>query len=252
MERVKLVLVGDGACGKTCLLIRYTSKHFPGEYVPTVFDNYSSNIMLEQRPVTIGLWDTAGQTDYDRLRPLSYPQTDIFLLCFGGDPFGVSSKEMLTNVKDKWLPEVRQHCPSASLFLMGLKTDLRCKAGNNSEVSYVEGARFAKNHGLLKYFELSALTDSQETIDNIFLEILRMHLDKPLTRVTKGRGLPICDLSCIDTVRPKSAKLQTMTIPALVTYSKENSEEMKNVLKVIGDKFESGSEEDLQSIKVCI
>jgi len=86
IDTVKLVVVGDGATGKTCLLMMYSQGKFPTEYVPTVFDNYSVELDLtingQAKTIELGLWDTAGQEEYDRLRPLSYRNTDIFLVVF--------------------------------------------------------------------------------------------------------------------------------------------------------------------------
>jgi len=110
----KLVIVGDGACGKTCLLIVFSKGTFPDIYVPTVFENYVSTIVVDGKSIELALWDTAGQEDYDRLRPLSYPDADVILICFS-----IDSIDSLENVEEKWYPEVRTFCPNLPVLLVG-------------------------------------------------------------------------------------------------------------------------------------
>eukprot|EP01102_Stenamoeba_stenopodia_P011325 TRINITY_DN3468_c0_g1_i1.p1 TRINITY_DN3468_c0_g1~~TRINITY_DN3468_c0_g1_i1.p1 ORF type:complete len:716 (+),score=182.00 TRINITY_DN3468_c0_g1_i1:90-2237(+) len=117
---LKLVTIGDGAVGKTSLLIKYSSGSFPSEYVPSVFDNYSCNVMHNGKAINLGLWDTAGQEDYDRLRPLSYPGTDCFLICCSA-----VSPTSLQNIESRWIPEARHHVPNAKVVIVCTKTDLR-------------------------------------------------------------------------------------------------------------------------------
>jgi Ras-related C3 botulinum toxin substrate 1 len=171
---LKIVTVGDGAVGKTCLLISYTTNAFPEEYVPTVFDNYSCNVMFEGKGYNLGLWDTAGQEEYDRLRPLSYPQTDCFLLCYS-----ILSPPSLENCRQKWHPEISHHCPDARVILVGLKKDLRNDPATLTRlqdtkmhpVTAEEATKLQKELGAAKHLECSART--QEGLPSLFNEAIR-------------------------------------------------------------------------------
>eukprot|EP01120_Amphizonella_sp_Union-15-10_P009612 TRINITY_DN3683_c0_g1_i2.p1 TRINITY_DN3683_c0_g1~~TRINITY_DN3683_c0_g1_i2.p1 ORF type:complete len:271 (-),score=22.16 TRINITY_DN3683_c0_g1_i2:363-1175(-) len=177
-NNLKLVVVGDGAVGKTCMLISYTTNAFPGEYIPTVFDNYSTSAMIEGTSFNVGLWDTAGPEDYDRLRPLSYPQTDCFLVCFS-----LVSTASYDNILHKWIPEIRHHCPDTPVLLIGTKLDLRddpaqverLRMNNRRCVTRDEGISLAKKIGC-QYRECSSLT--QEGLKFVFDTAFRIALHK--------------------------------------------------------------------------
>lgn len=70
-------------------------------FVPRTLTSWFFFLFLKFQ-VELALWDTAGQEDYDRLRPLSYPDTDVILMCFS-----VDSPDSLENIPEKWTPEVR-------------------------------------------------------------------------------------------------------------------------------------------------
>lgn len=111
--------------------------------------------------ISLNLWDTAGQEDYDRLRPLSYPQTDVFLLCFS-----VVNPTSFEHVAQKWFPEITHHCPGVPVILVGNKSDLRddpetiqhLNKLRQQSVTLTQGLAIAKKLGATKYMECSAKT----------------------------------------------------------------------------------------------
>ncbi|KAF8377806.1 hypothetical protein HHK36_031191 [Tetracentron sinense] len=205
---IKCVTVGDGAVGKTCMLISYTSNTFPTDYVPTVFDNFSANVVVDGSTVNLGLWDTAGQEDYNRLRPLSYRGADVFLLAFS-----LISKASYENVAKKWIPELRHYAPGVPIILVGTKLDLRddkqffIDHPGAVPISTAQGEELKKLIGAPAYIECSSKTQQVYMFHLFVLYMILMsrqslmrplrwcssHLSKRRKRERYKRAAPYCD-----------------------------------------------------------
>ncbi|KAJ5930431.1 GTP-binding protein RHO3 [Penicillium verhagenii] len=167
----KMVLLGDGACGKTSALNVFTR----GE--PTVFENYVHDIFVDNVHMELSLWDTAGQEEFDRLRALSYEDTHVLMLCFS-----VDSGDSFENVGSKWIAEINENCPGVKVVLTALKCDLRKDDemnDNPSAITFDQGLAKAKEIGAVKYLECSAVQN--RGIRESFYEAAKVALDvKPV------------------------------------------------------------------------
>ncbi|KAJ3044105.1 GTP-binding protein Rho1 [Rhizophlyctis rosea] len=189
--RKKLLVIGDGTVGKTCLLIVYTQGTFPLKYIPTVFENHIKDVTIPDTNTTVELvlWDTAGQEEVGRyrLRSLYYPNSDVVVICYA-----IDSPDSLENVAENWIQEVRHFCPKIPVLLVGTKSDLRndpntietlAKLGQKP-VTEEEGKRMASQIGALHYFETSAKLN--EGIPIVFEEAARAALANAKKTVLGG------------------------------------------------------------------
>ncbi|KAF4965091.1 hypothetical protein FZEAL_10804 [Fusarium zealandicum] len=195
--RRKLVIIGDGACGKTSLLSVFTLGYFPTLttvlaallQIPTVFENYVTDCRVDGKSVQLALWDTAGQEDYERLRPLAYSKAHVILI-----GFSVDTPDSLDNVKHKWIEEASRLCSGVPIILVGLKKDLRedpvaieeMRKKSMRFVTENDGETISREIGAKRYLECSSL--SGEGVDDVFEAATRA----ALLTFEKGEGGGCC------------------------------------------------------------
>ncbi|XP_004690778.1 PREDICTED: rho-related GTP-binding protein RhoF, partial [Condylura cristata] len=187
--------VGDGGCGKTSLLMAHSQGVFPERYVPTVFEKYTASVMVDSQEVTLNLYDTAGQEDYDRLRPLSYQGAQLVLICYD-----VTNPTSYDNVLVKWFPEVAHFCRGAPVVLIGCKTDLRTdaeqlrrlQAARLQPVTPAQGHSARESISAVLYLECSARL--RENVEDVFREVARVGLGALHRTRTRRRRQRQCAL----------------------------------------------------------
>ncbi|CAM2103019.1 rho-related GTP-binding protein RhoF isoform X2 [Lepidochelys kempii] len=177
-KELKIVIVGDGGCGKTSLLMVYAKGAFPEKYAPSVFEKYTTSITVGNKEVILNLYDTAGQEDYDRLRPLSYQNTNMVLICYD-----VMNPTSYDNVLIKWYPEISHFCRGVPLILIGCKTDLRkdkehlrkLMSSEQEPITYTQGEATCQQMKAQAYLECSA--KCRENIEDVFKEATNIALN---------------------------------------------------------------------------
>lgn len=176
-EYMKFVIIGDGAVGKTSMLLTYVHKGFPTEYEPTVMDNYQVTVPFKTSFLTVDVWDTAGQENFGEIRHLSYPNTNVFLVCYSCD-----NKASFKNVEYSWVPEMRKTAKETPFVLVGTKLDLTNNA--TEVVSPLEAQQLADKLKASGAFQCSALLN--QGVEEIFKECIKIVFDERNKVATGG------------------------------------------------------------------
>ncbi|XP_008303998.1 rho-related GTP-binding protein RhoF-like [Stegastes partitus] len=176
-EEFKVVIVGDRGCGKTSLITVYNKGDFPEEHIPSVFDKIVVNTRYRGQHFRLHLYDTAGQEEYDRLRPLCYRNVDVALICYD-----VTCPSSFDNVLVRWYPEMQHFCVGVPIILVGCKADLRSdivlmrklwSLGQNA-ITYFQGEEARRKISAVLYLECSA--KCRDNVDDLFREATKQAL----------------------------------------------------------------------------
>ncbi|XP_063062513.1 rho-related GTP-binding protein RhoA-B-like [Engraulis encrasicolus] len=184
--RKKVVAVGDHTSEKTKLMSTFTEGKVLEVYVPPVIDTFPiTDVKVDNQEVELALYDTASREDCDGLRPLSYPDTDVILICFA-----VDSPDCFEQVPDRWVPEVKHFCPNVPIILVATKIDLRNDENVVKELSKMrqepvkteDGRPMAQRIGASAYMECSF--ESIEGINNVFYAAARAAVQRQNRRTS--------------------------------------------------------------------
>lgn len=178
---LKAVVVGFGSVGKSSMIITHHTQIFPEDYIPynasdMVPDCISCN--LDGQTFDLEIVDTAGAEDYDRVRPVVYPGTDVFILLF--DVSG--SSEAFAKLESYWFAELQYYCPDVPIILVASKIDLRDM--NECTIDSHQGRKMATAIHAACYFEISSR--NRKGLTELFVEVVRIGYHYQLTSAGKS------------------------------------------------------------------
>ncbi|WP_287584373.1 Rab family GTPase [Candidatus Borrarchaeum sp.] len=154
----KIVVVGDGAVGKTTLATHFVKGKFIEYYKMTIgVDFFVKDVQIGEDLIKLQIWDTAGQERFAFIRPTYYSGTSGGFMVFD-----VNRSESFKSL-DKWLKEIHTNCGKIPLLLLGNKIDLDMR-----QVKKSQAEKYAKKNDLL-YYETSAKTGEQ--VFDVFSEL---------------------------------------------------------------------------------
>ncbi|KAL3049081.1 hypothetical protein OYC64_008541 [Pagothenia borchgrevinki] len=168
-DELSCMLVGDGAVGKTSMVISYIFNGYNSDYRQTAFDVFTGLVHVNGIPTRIKLIDTAGQEEFGHLRSLCYAHVDVFILCFS-----LVNPVSFENITSKWIPQIRAGNPTSPIVLVGTQSDLCTNVDvlvhldqrGTSPVLFNRARRLAHRIRALDYLECSALT--QHNLKDVF------------------------------------------------------------------------------------
>lgn len=174
MQSFKVTLVGDAGVGKTNLTDVFHGSEFKNNVTDPVPHNKSSTVTILNKEYNLVVTDTRGSNDFDKLRPLGYPNTDTFIICFS-----VVSPRSFANIKAKWIPELTKYCPGRPFIIIGTKSDLRndentlqlLQANNESPITQQQAEKLVAEECTDSfYWECSAFENFG--LENVFHQAL--------------------------------------------------------------------------------
>lgn len=128
----------------------------------TLYFIFKVKVKYNNENFNLNLFDTAGQEEWDTLRKMAYPGTDVIILCFS-----VIRPDSMSNILSKWIIEINKFIPNALIVLVGTQVDLRSEtASSEKSITTREGEELRQCIKAFKYIECSALT--QKNIKEVF------------------------------------------------------------------------------------
>ncbi|KAK2106902.1 Rho- GTP-binding protein RhoN [Saguinus oedipus] len=210
--RCKIVVVGDVECGKTTLLQVFAKDAYPESSVPTVLENYTASFEIDKCRIELDMWDTAGSSYCDNVRPLAYPDSDAVLICFD-----ISRPETLDSVLKKGQGETQEFCPNAKVLLVGCKLDMRTDLATLRELSkqrlipvtHEQGTVLAKQRSVRDVFHVATVA----SLGRSHRQLRRTDSRQGMQRSTQLSGRPDRENEGdIQKDRAKSCNLMKMSI----------------------------------------